>query len=109
MDIHGTESEGSSTSCGTAHRPATVALSERTPTSSSHNSRGPRHRHVGGNLGRPSARSSTTLGTLGSGAGTKRRLAFGDFFDIGPAGNGKDWFGGGGGGGGGGGKRGRFL
>lgn len=40
--------------------------------------------------------------TVGSGAGSKRRIAFGDYFDIGSLGDGKDGQGGGG-------KRGRFT
>lgn len=57
-----------------------------------------RHRHST----RHNTRSSTSSRTLGSGAGSKRRIPFGDFFDLGSLGDGKDGFGGGG-------KRGRFV
>ncbi|MCJ1437664.1 hypothetical protein MMC27_007051 [Xylographa pallens] len=39
---------------------------------------------------RHNTRSSTSLRTLGSGAGSKRRVTFGDFFDISNLGDGKD-------------------
>ncbi|KAI9860424.1 MAG: hypothetical protein M1813_006082 [Trichoglossum hirsutum] len=45
-----------------------------------------------------SSRSSTSIGALGTGAGYKRRLPFGEFFDLGSLeSNRKDGFGGGGG------------
>jgi hypothetical protein len=57
---------------------------------------GPRHNnHTTRNNVRPS-------GTIGRGAGQKRKINIGDFFDIGNLGHGKDNFGGGG-------KRGRFI
>ncbi|KAI9805639.1 MAG: hypothetical protein M1833_005131 [Piccolia ochrophora] len=59
-----------------------------------------RNRH-NGNAGRLSNRSTNTHGLLGTGAGAKRRLPFGEFFDIG-SGNGKDSFGSGP-------KKGRYL
>ncbi|KAI9719024.1 MAG: hypothetical protein M1812_003653 [Candelaria pacifica] len=68
----------------------------------------PRHLRGGGRHGahpRGSNRASATVSALGTGAGFKRRIPFGDFFDIGSFGNGKD----GGTGGGGGGKKGRFT
>jgi hypothetical protein len=58
----------------------------------------PRNRH-----NNHSARLSQRAGsTIGRGAGQKRKINFGDFFDIGNLGHGKDGFGGGG-------KRGRFA
>ena len=57
------------------------------------------HRH-NSHTNRHSTRSSTALRSLGSGAGSKRRMAFGDFFDIGNLGDGV--------GGGGNGKRSRM-
>lgn len=59
------------------------------------------HRH-GNHSGRHNTRSTASARSLGSGAGSKRRIAFGDFFDISSLGEGKDGQGGGG-------KRGRFL
>jgi hypothetical protein len=47
-------------------------------------------------------RGSSSLGSLGLGSGVKRKVPFGDFFDLSNLGNGKDAFGGGG-------KRGRFI
>ena len=64
--------------------------------------RGPRTPHRHGHSTRHNTRSSTSTRTLGSGAGSKRRIPFGDFFDLGSLGDGKDGFGGGG-------KRGRFI
>lgn len=63
----------------------------------------PRHvrpstRHVQ----RPNTRHSSSLGNLGGGAGTKRRIPFGEYFDISGSGERKD-------GAGGGGKRGRHA
>lgn len=57
------------------------------------------HRH---HSSRHNTRSSTSNRSLGSGAGSKRRIPFGDFFDLGSLGDGKESFGGGG-------KRGRFA
>lgn len=51
---------------------------------------------------RHNTRSSTSTRALGSGAGSKRRIAFNDYFDLGSLGDGKD-------GSGGGGKRGRYI
>lgn len=59
------------------------------------------HRH-GNHSTRHVTRSSASVRSLGSAAGTKRRIPFGEFFDIGSLGDGKDGQGGGG-------KRGRFL
>ena len=57
--------------------------------------RGPRtpHRH-NNHSNRHNTRSSNSLRALGNGAGSKRRIAFGDFFDIGSLGDGKDGIGG---------------
>ena len=64
--------------------------------------RGPRTPHRHGHSTRHNTRSSTATRSLGLGAGSKRRIPFGDFFDLGSLGDGKDGFGGGG-------KRGRFI
>ena len=65
--------------------------------------RGSRTPHRNGNhTNRHNTRSATTTRSIGSGAGPKRKLQFGDFFDIGSLGDGKDGFGGGG-------KRSRFT
>lgn len=61
-------------------------------------SRTPRNRHSN-HATRVNTRSTNTIGR---GAGQKRKINFGDFFDIGNLGHGKDGFGGGG-------KRGRFA
>ncbi|CZR60343.1 uncharacterized protein PAC_10239 [Phialocephala subalpina] len=61
-------------------------------------SRTPRNRH-NNHATRVNTRSANTIGR---GAGQKRKINFGDFFDIGNLGHGKDGFGGGG-------KRGRFA
>lgn len=58
--------------------------------------RGTNHSH------RPNTRSATTARSLGSGAGSKRRIAFNEYFDLGSLGDGRD-------GSGGGNKRGRFI
>ncbi|MCJ1471454.1 hypothetical protein MMC13_000093 [Lambiella insularis] len=58
------------------------------------------HRHSS-LASRHNTRSTTSIRPLGTGAGSKRRIAFGDFFDIGNLGDGKD-------GGGGPGKRSRM-
>ncbi|KHJ33084.1 hypothetical protein EV44_g2290 [Erysiphe necator] len=50
----------------------------------------------------PSRLNSKSTGPLGKGVGQKRKINYGDFFDIGNAGYGKENFGGGG-------KRGRFA
>ena len=47
-------------------------------------------------------RSTTSARSLGSGAGSKRRIAFNEYFDLGSLGDGRDGFGGGN-------KRGRFI
>lgn len=61
------------------------------------------HPYRGGNfVNRHNTRSSTSTRSLGSGAGSKRRIAFNDYFDLGSLGDGKDGFGGGG-------KRGRHI
>ena len=66
-------------------------------------SRGSRTQHRGGNhQNRHSTRSTTSARSLGSGAGSKRRIAFGDYFDLGSLGDSKDGRDGGG-------KRGRFT
>ncbi len=68
--------------------------------------RGSRTPHRNGNhISRHNTRSATTTRSLGSGAGSKRRIQFGDFFDIGNLGDGKDGKDGLGGGG----KRSRFT
>ncbi|KAL9598878.1 MAG: hypothetical protein Q9219_004218 [cf. Caloplaca sp. 3 TL-2023] len=70
--------------------------------------RGPRTPHRNGNhTGRHGARTAVAMGrrSLGSGAGSKRRFDFNDYFGLGDLGDGRD---GAGGGGGGGGKRGRL-
>ena len=59
------------------------------------------HRH-GNHPSRHNTRSTASARSLISGAGSKRRIAFGEFFDIGSLGDGKDGQGGGG-------KRGRFV
>ncbi len=65
--------------------------------------RGSRTPHRNGNhTSRHNTRSATTTRSIGSGAGSKRRIQFGDFFDIGSLGDGKDGFSGGG-------KRSRFT
>ena len=65
--------------------------------------RGSRTPHRNGNhTSRHNTRSAATTRSLGSGAGSKRRVQFGDFFDIGSLGDGKDGLGGGG-------KRSRFT
>lgn len=51
---------------------------------------------------RQNNRAGRSSSSLGAGAGVKRRVPFGDFFDIGGFGNGKDGLGGGG-------KRGRHV
>ncbi len=67
----------------------------------------PRHMRSGGRHGshsnKGSNRSTPTVSALGTGAGYKRRIPFGEFFDIGSFGTGKE------GGTGGGGKKGRFT
>ena len=64
--------------------------------------RGSRTPHRHGNYSTKHNTRSTTAGrTLGSGAGSKRRIPFVDFFDLGSLGDGKDGFAGGG-------KRGRL-
>ncbi|KAL8970395.1 MAG: hypothetical protein Q9197_003828 [Variospora fuerteventurae] len=57
------------------------------------------HRHAGRHNTR--ATTAMTRRSLGSGAGSKRRFDFNDYFDLGGMGDGRDSFGGGGGGGGG--------
>ncbi|MCJ1365568.1 hypothetical protein MMC16_004692 [Acarospora aff. strigata] len=64
--------------------------------------RGSRTPHRHSHSTRHNTRSSTSSRNLGSGAGSKRRIPFGDFFDLGSLGDGKDGFGGGG-------KRSRFT
>lgn len=65
--------------------------------------RGSRTPHRGGNhQNRHGARSTAGARSLGSGAGSKRRITFGDYFDLGSLGDGKDGRDGGG-------KRGRFT
>lgn len=66
-------------------------------------SRGSRTPHRGGNhQNRHGARSTAGAKSLGSVAGSKRRITFGDYFDLGSLGDGKDGRDGGG-------KRGRFT
>ena len=53
--------------------------------------RGTRTPHRNGNhSGRHGSRNTTSTRTLGAGAGTKRRIQFGDYFDIGNSGDGRD-------------------
>lgn len=58
------------------------------------------HRH-GNHSNRHNTRSTASARSLGSGAGSKRRTAFGEFFDISSLGDGRDGLGGG--------KRGRVV
>ncbi|MCJ1303303.1 hypothetical protein MMC08_006111 [Hypocenomyce scalaris] len=83
-------SHASTSTSASAVRVEVVPRGSRTP-----------HRH-GNHSSRHNTRSTTSGRSLGSGAGSKRRIAFGDFFDLGGLGDGKDGQGGGG-------KRGRFL
>ena len=65
--------------------------------------RGSRTQHRGGShQNRHGAKSTTSARSLGSGAGSKRRITVGDYFDLGSLGDGKDGRDGGG-------KRGRFI
>ena len=65
--------------------------------------RGPRTPHRNGNHpGRHGTKNSNTIRSLGPGAGSKRRVQFPDYFDLGNFGDGKDNHGGGG-------KRGRYC
>lgn len=65
--------------------------------------RGSRTQHRGGtHQSRHNARSTAGARSLGSGAGSKRRITFGDYFDIGSLGDVKEGRDGGG-------KRGRFI
>ncbi|KAL2071568.1 hypothetical protein VTL71DRAFT_12803 [Oculimacula yallundae] len=68
--------------------PASLGLGATRPPRSRHNN----HTRV----------STRPNGNIGRGAGQKRKINFGEFFDIGNLGQGRDGFGGGG-------KRGRFL
>lgn len=74
-----------------------LTTSHTSNTTSSGHARPPRARHS--NL---SARVNTRPTSIGRGAGQKRKVNYGEFFDIGNLGLGKDAFGGGG-------KRGRFA
>lgn len=108
MEMNGGTDADASSPISASRTPPATSHPDRTAPGSSHrgdgSSRGSRHR-VGGASNRMTTRSSTSIGALGNGAGQKRRLHFGDFFDLGSSnGNGKDGFGGSGGG-----KRGRFL
>lgn len=64
--------------------------------------RGSRTQHRGGNHQNRHGTRSTASRSLGSGVGSKRRITFGDYFDLGSLGDGKDGRDGGG-------KRGRFA
>lgn len=65
--------------------------------------RGSRTPHRGStHMNRSNIRSATSIRSLGSGAGSKRRIAFNEYFDLGSLGDGRDGFGGGN-------KRGRFI
>lgn len=85
-----TASQSQSSSSTPAVRVEVVPRRSRTP-----------HRHPN-HSSRHNTRSIASARSLGSGAGSKRRIAFGEFFDIGSLGDGKDGQGGGG-------KRGRFV
>lgn len=66
--------------------------------------KGSRAPHRNGNhSSRHNTRSATAVRALGPGAGSKRRIAFNDYFDLGSLGDSRDSFGGGGG------KRGKFI
>lgn len=82
--------QGNGSSMVSAVRREAVSRSSRTPH------RGMNHIH------RPNTRSATSARSLGSGAGSKRRIAFNEYFDLGSLGDGRD-------GSGGGNKRGRFI
>ncbi|KAI4164222.1 MAG: hypothetical protein LQ342_002187 [Letrouitia transgressa] len=78
------------------HNSTTAARIEVTP-------KGTRTQHrYSGHTSKHNTRSTTSTRPLGSTVGTKRRLNFNDYFDLGSLGDGKDWMGGGG-------KRGRFC
>lgn len=65
--------------------------------------RGLRTPHRNGNhSSRHNTRSTTSARVLGAGAGSKRRIALNEYFDLGSLGDGRDGFGGGG-------KRGKFT
>ncbi|MCJ1227710.1 hypothetical protein MMC12_004368 [Toensbergia leucococca] len=61
----------------------------------------PSSRHIN-HSSKHNTRSTASVQSLGAGAGSKRRLTYKDFFDLGSLGDGKEGLGGGGG------KRGRF-
>ena len=84
------QSQGNGSNVVSALRRDAVTRSSRTPH------RGTHHSH------RPTTRSATSARSLGSGAGSKRRIAFNEYFDLGSLGDGRDGFGGGN-------KRGRFI
>lgn len=74
---------------GFSNQPAGISLTRPSRTNARHNN----------HSSRLNARPSTAIGR---GAGQKRKINFGDFFDLGNLGHGDDSFGGGG-------KRGRFV
>ncbi|MCJ1454918.1 hypothetical protein MMC28_005271 [Mycoblastus sanguinarius] len=90
MQTSDTTSNTSQEQIPPAVRVEVVPRGSRTPHRSSNHS------------SRHSTRSATASRSLGPGAGSKRRVTFGDYFDLGSLGDGKD-------GPGGGGKRGRFT
>lgn len=102
FDMHVPEPEASNTTS----QPEVQALAHTNATTPSVRvdvvPRGSRTPHRHGHPTRHNTRASTSNRTLGSGAGSKRRIPFGDFFDLGSLGDGKDGLGGGG-------KRGRFI
>ena len=82
--------QGNGSSTTSAVRVEVVPRGSRPPH------RGPNHNN------RPNTRSAASARSLGSGAGSKRRIAFNEYFDLGSLGDGRDSFGGGN-------KRGRFI
>lgn len=94
VNVNLSESEsqfhGNGTSIVSAIRREGISRSSRTYH------RGTNHSH------RPNTRSTTSARSLGSGAGSKRRIAFNEYFDLGSLGEGRDCPGGGN-------KRGRFI
>jgi len=81
--------DGSVTSHASSQQSSTVTITRPARTHSRHNSHPPRL-------------SNRSTNTLGRGAGQKRKVNLGEFFDLGNFGHGKDGFGSGG-------KRGRFT
>ncbi|KAF2137204.1 uncharacterized protein K452DRAFT_112205 [Aplosporella prunicola CBS 121167] len=101
LDMDETEQADSNaaTNAGSPPMQINVFPRHRTNRNSSNNT----HARTTHNRDRQAAAAVASLGSLGSGAGVKRRVPFGDYFDINGFGNGKDVFGGHGS------KRGRFT